>query len=316
MSPGDRLTHPRAVLAAEPVPDVVDRAGVPRHTRRVHDERTAAEPSPSVSSATGLLRAAHPLPAAAVTVLGTALGVAAGLSAPRTLLLAAALLAGQLSIGWANDAVDAARDRLAGRREKPVVAGHVAARTVHRAAVAALLASVPLSLALGPVPGVLHLLAVASAWGYDLWLKTTPVSPLPYVVSFGLLPAVAATAAGVDVPAALVAAAALLGAGAHFANTVPDAAADARTGVRGLPQRLGVRASRAAGAAGVVAACALLVLVPDPDVGTPAAAVLTVAAVVGAAGGLAPGRASFRLVLAAAGIAVGGVLLAGPRLLG
>ena len=51
------------------------------------------------------------------------------------------------------------------------------------------------SFALGVVPGFLHLLAVVSAYSYDLALKSTMVSWLPFAVSFGVLPAVVSTAA-------------------------------------------------------------------------------------------------------------------------
>ena len=54
--------------------------------------------------------------------------------------------------------------------------------------------------------------------------------------------------AGADAPRGpawwLVAAAAALGVGAHLLNTLPDLADDERTGVRGLPHRLGERVSR------------------------------------------------------------------------
>lgn len=268
-----------------------------------------------MSVVAGLARACHPLPSIAVTTFGTLLGAGAGLPAPRVALLAAALLAGQLSIGWANDAVDAARDTAAARTAKPVVAGLVTARAVHRAAVVAAAGCVPLSLLLGALPGVLHLVAVASGWAYDLRVKGTPFSPLPYLVSFGLLPAVAATAAEQPVPWLLVVAAGVLGAAAHFANTVPDADADARTGVRGLPQRLGPRRSRWVAAVGVVLSCAVLLAGARGELPGVAVVLLVLAAGLGTAGGALGGTRAFRAVLAAAGVAVVGVVLAGPALL-
>ena len=48
--------------------------------------------------------------------------------------MVAAVSTGQLSIGWSNDALDAARDRLAGRTDKPVAAGRLPRRTVAAAA--------------------------------------------------------------------------------------------------------------------------------------------------------------------------------------
>jgi 4-hydroxybenzoate polyprenyltransferase len=264
----------------------------------------------------GLAAACHPLPAAAVTSFATALALGAGIRPGPAVLLAAAVLCGQLSIGWCNDAVDAPLDAAAGRTRKPLVAGLVPRRTVWWAAVVAAGACVPLSFSLGAVPGALHLLLVASGWAYDLGLKRTALSPLPYLVAFGVLPAVAATAAGVAPSALLVAGSGLLATGAHFANTVPDAAADALTDVRGLPQRIGPRRSRHAAAGGVVLACLVLLLGAFPALPGTAVALLVAAALLGAAGAAAPAATSFRLVLAAAGTAVAGVVAAGPALLG
>ena len=56
------------------------------------------------------------------------LAAAADLDAPRIALVVAAVLAGQLSIGWLNDVLDAERDRTAGRADKPVAAGAVSRR--------------------------------------------------------------------------------------------------------------------------------------------------------------------------------------------
>jgi len=63
-------------------------------------------------------------------------------------------------------------------------------------------------------------------------------------------------------PVWLVLAGALLGAGAHFANALPDLDDDDRTGVRGLPQRLGPAGSRLAAAVLLFAATVALVAGP------------------------------------------------------
>ena len=46
-----------------------------------------------------------------------------GLPIVSVLLVAAAVLAGQLSVGWLNDYLDADRDRAVRRADKPVVTG-------------------------------------------------------------------------------------------------------------------------------------------------------------------------------------------------
>ena len=62
-------------------------------------------------SSAGLALSCHPLPTIAVTAISAGLAALAGLSPARGALVVAAVFAGQLSIGWSNDAIDAARDR-------------------------------------------------------------------------------------------------------------------------------------------------------------------------------------------------------------
>jgi 4-hydroxybenzoate polyprenyltransferase len=99
---------------------------------------------------------------------------------------------------------------------------------------------------------------------YDWPLKSTVFSVVPYLVAFGLLPAfvVVALPGHPAPPAWLVAAGALLGGGAHFANVVPDLADDAATGVRGLPHRLGALGSAVAAAVLLLSATLTLVFGP------------------------------------------------------
>src|SRR4051794_41833172 len=76
----------------------------------------------------------HPGPALAVTVVATLLAVAAGAPAGTVVLVAAAFGVGQLSIGWSNDWLDAARDVAGGRTDKPGAAGAVSAAVGRRGA--------------------------------------------------------------------------------------------------------------------------------------------------------------------------------------
>ncbi|WP_327411773.1 UbiA family prenyltransferase [Streptomyces sp. NBC_01233] len=221
-------------------------------------------PARSGRTVTGLFAACHPLPATAVTLFSAALAAAAGRSLPGAAVTVGAVAAGQLSVGWCNDRADLRRDLATGRRDKPLVAGTVSAATVTRAAAVALLLCVPLSLAAGLLAGAVHLVGVAAAWGYNLRLKGTAASWVPYALAFGLLPAfVTLGLPGAPWPPPwLTAAAALLGAGAHFANVLPDIEDDLATGVVGLPQRLGVRRSAAAAGLLVLGSTAALVAGP------------------------------------------------------
>jgi 4-hydroxybenzoate polyprenyltransferase len=264
---------------------------------------------PVLSQTIALARSSHPEPAAAVTAMATALAVTTGHGPGGVLLVAAAVLTGQLSIGWLNDHLDAERDAAVGRTDKPVAAGVVARRAVAVAAVVAGLLCVPLSLASGLLAGTLNLLAQAAGLVYDLGVKATAFSVVPYLVCFGLLPVfVVLGLPGAPVPPWwLPAAGALLGAGAHFANVLPDLDDDAATGVRGLPHRIGAPASRAAAALLLLAATVVLaVAAPLPSVlawTVPALAALVLAA--GFRAGRRPGsRAPFRAVLAVAALAV------------
>ncbi|MGA8978301.1 MAG: UbiA family prenyltransferase, partial [Pedococcus sp.] len=142
-----------------------------------------------------LVAAAHPAPAAAVTVLTALLAVAAGHSLGSGTLVVAAVATGQLSIGWSNDLIDAGRDRRVGRTDKPVATGAVAAPIVRVATALSLVACVALSLACGWQAGLVHLgLGVASGWAYNLGLKRTVWSAVPYAVAFGALTAVVSLA--------------------------------------------------------------------------------------------------------------------------
>ncbi|GAB2477373.1 UbiA family prenyltransferase [Promicromonospora xylanilytica] len=212
----------------------------------------------------GLVRASHAAPAAVVTGLAAALAAALGSGTGTVVLVTVAVGTGQLSVGWSNDWIDAERDAAVGRTDKPVVAGLLTARTLREAAFVALAVCVAASLALGPAPGVAHLVAVAGAWAYNARLKQTAWSWLPYAVSFPLLAVTVVLAApGPRVPAAwAVGAVALLGVGAHVANTLPDLEDDASTGVRGLPHRLGRRVSGVLAPCLLVAAAAVVVTGP------------------------------------------------------
>jgi 4-hydroxybenzoate polyprenyltransferase len=251
------------------------------------------------------------MPSLAVTAFGTALGASAGLALGRLLVLAAALLSGQLSVGWLNDYVDRHLDREAARADKPLARGSISDGAVRAAMLLAMAACVITSLALGLLPGLLHLGAVLSAYGYDLRLKRTPLSWLPFAVSFGVLPAVVTTAlpGRPFPPLAIWVAGAALGVAAHLANTVKDTEADALTGVRGFPQAIGPRRSLALAAVLIaVAGLAVVVATPQAVWAWVFAVAALVAAVVAARGSRS---AAFGGTVVAAALVVVAVVLSG-----
>ncbi|MER5436382.1 UbiA family prenyltransferase [Streptomyces sp. NPDC002588] len=291
----------------------------------MHSVETSAAPATAgprrrgPGRSVGLLLACHPAPTAAVTAVVTALAAASGRGGAGVMLIAAAVLTGQLSVGWSNDLIDAGRDVAAARQDKPLATGAVSARAVTAAAGCALAACVPLSLANGWQAGSAHLAGVAAAWGYNLGVKRTVWSWLPYAVAFGLLPAfVTLSLPGTPWPHWWASAgAALLGVGAHAANVLPDIDDDLAADIRGLPQRGGRRGARTLAAVAPAAGSAVLVLGPAGPVGVPARAGLAAACALSLTVALWPAgrsRAPFLacLVLAASDVAL--LLLRGARL--
>jgi 4-hydroxybenzoate polyprenyltransferase len=192
-----------------------------------------------------ILRLVHPAPTVAVVTLSAALAaILASQSGPisivRLALTTTAVLGSQILTGALNDWADRDRDRLA-HRAKPISEGRVSAGAALAVAAFGVAVQVAASIPLGALAFLLGAAASASAVAYNLWVSRTPLSVLPYLVSFGLLPLW--IAAGMDVSLDRVAAAPLLvgpfAAAAHLANTLRDFDTDARIGSRNLAQVLG-----------------------------------------------------------------------------
>jgi len=235
--------------------------------------------------------------------------------------MVAAVLAGQLSVGWTNDYLDRDLDRRQSRSDKPVAAGLISPRAVALAALLALAACLPLSLASGLPSAAAHLAAVACAMAYNAGLKLTAASVVPYAIAFGLMPTAITEAPPLHhlPPAWAIAGAALFGSGAHFTQVLPDIAADRSAGIRGLPQRLGAWRSALAAAILLLASVCLITL--GPGVGRPptlelaplALSVVLTGGILLAAARDQP-RLAFRLTLAVAALAGGAFLLSGRSL--
>ena len=275
--------------------------------------------------ASALARSTHPGPGLAVTAVAALLGIAVGLEPWRVALLGLVILLDQISVGLSNDWIDADRDRAVGRADKPVALGQIDVRVVRAVAWISAAASLVLGLPLGLAAAAVHAITLASAWTYNAALKNSALSVLPYVVSFGLLPAIASLAR--PAPALpgwwVFAAGALLGIAAHFANVLPDLDDDRKTGVRGLPHRLGMRPSIViTWVALLLGALAVAVGVASTAGGIPLFAIAgslvsLVIAVIGTAFALRAGvgRWLFRLVIVAALVDVAMLVLAGTRML-
>lgn len=272
-----------------------------------------------------LIMSSHPVPTAAVTAFAAGLGALAGLWIGSGVLVTAAVFFGQLTIGWSNDAIDFERDRVNDRSDKPIAEGDISRRTVAVAAWAAgiLTVAVSIMLAVGPgwQAGIAPVVIAASGLLYNFGAKATVWSWLPYAVAFGSLPAAATLA----LPAHpwpvwwAMLAGALLGVAAHFANVLPDLIADERTGVRGLPHRLGSAVSAIIGPFLLLSATLVILFgsAERPDRWRILAAVgFAVIACVGArAGVVSPGRRElFIAMIGLAGAAIALFALTGASL--
>lgn len=260
-----------------------------------------------------LLRAAHIEPTLAVTFIATALGVALGLG-PAAVWLAAAVLAGQLAVGWHNDWVDVDRDRAAGRTDKPAAMGRVRVGLLPLLAGFAAAGAALLSLPLGLPAAAAHVVAIGAALSYNARLKAGWYSVLPWALAFGLLPATVWLASGRTPPWWAVAAGALLGVTAHCMNALPDLVSDRAAGVRGLPHRLGPTGAVATGAttaaAAALLAAAALAPLPKPAMAGVGGFVVTVA-LLATAGLRGHQRLAFRLTMLASAGLVTALLAAG-----
>jgi 4-hydroxybenzoate polyprenyltransferase len=270
----------------------------------MHSVRSGVRrPSPVAA----LWRSSHPGPSVVVTVVALALGIATGLEPWRIAVLGLAILLGQLSVGISNDAIDARRDGITGRTDKPIARGDVSVRAAWVAASVCLVLALVLSCVLSWTMGLAHLVALASAWAYNAGLKSTVISVVPFIVSFGLLPSLVTLSADPPRVAAAWAwvAGGALGVAIHLTNVLPDLDDDAATGVRGLPHRLGRRMSAVLAAVALIGGAVAVLLGPAGAVA--ALSLVIFAGVVAIAiSGLVlalrrpPGRWVFRLVMLAA----------------
>jgi 4-hydroxybenzoate polyprenyltransferase len=214
------------------------------------------------------LRLVHPFPSLANVAATTAFGVIAlhGFRRPAELArLALTMLLIQCAIGATNDTVDAPLDALS-KPYKPIVAGVVSRRTAGLIALALALGATVLAKTLGGWGWLLAMAGLACGLSYDLWLKRSAYSPLPYLLAFSIYPlwvwaALHRFSAALlwEVPLAL-----LLGASLYLGNTAPDVERDRAAGVQGFAHHLGVRRAvwLSWGALALALAAGLLIALP------------------------------------------------------
>jgi 4-hydroxybenzoate polyprenyltransferase len=206
------------------------------------------------------LRAAHFGPTLIVTTT-TFLLALSQYSIIEALRVAIAIFAGQLVIGWSNDLIDAPLDIAAQRTKKPIVGKEIYPDQLRKSIVFALFAALLLSLLspLGLIGTLIHFLGILSATLYNLKLKSTILSPVPYIVSLGALPWAIYLPTGNQPPLWLFIDFMLIAMAFHFFNVLKDFQWDIKQGVLGLPQRLGRNASLVISISLVISAILILI---------------------------------------------------------
>lgn len=227
-----------------------------------------ALPSPAVS----LLRLVHPFPSLVVTTLTLALVPLADRDASWTMYaqLGIGMLLFQFCIGLVNDIVDLEDDAVA-KPWKALPRGIVGRPAAIRAAAALAGAGAIATAALPLGAWLIGLAGLFCGLAYDVSLKRTPLSWLPWSVAFPLVPSWVYRAS--DTWDALLWWAFPLGAGLglalHLANQAPDITSDRAAGIEGAAQLMGGRRARALALVlfGVVASIVLAVLLVEGERG-------------------------------------------------
>jgi len=187
-----------------------------------------------------LAKATHWPQALTMVILATAFSFYLGQHGLQLLYVLIAVAAGQASVGWVNDYVDANVDRELNRAYKPSVKHSLDPKSLKLPISIALVTLVPFSfLAAGWIGGLAHILAVGSAQVYNLYLSRTVMSWLPYAVSFSLLPVFVAQTVGIWPTWQMIVMASLVGVIAHLFNALPDLAIDRNAKLGGLVVSLG-----------------------------------------------------------------------------
>ncbi len=267
----------------------------------------------SLGRALAAARVIHPFP----TLLNVGATLALALiahggvpSAGVMFRLGAAMFCAQAAIGAANDYYD--RDLDAQTKPwKPVARGLIDPRTALALAAGFALAGAVLAATFGPLSVAAGAAGLVAGLAYDMRLKRSLLSALPFMVALPALPIWVWVSLGepLDELWWLLPFAPLAGLAVHLSNTAPDIETDARVGVRGLPHVLGVRRSLVLAWASFAAAIGLAFLLglhldyewrPFLLGATPAAVLLVVSIV---AFLLRPGGAALQLGFGLIGIA-------------
>ncbi len=191
-----------------------------------------------------VLELLHPIPSLLTTL--AAMGFAGifgiGPRDRRFWWIAAIMLLVQFSISALNEWADADLDRHAGR-QRPIPLGLVSPGVTLGIAVVCAVGAFLLCVLshLGPFALLLVGVGTACGWAYDLWLKATPLSFVPFAIAFPLMPFWIGVLAGRPLTslAVLFIGGSPLATAIHLADAIPDRDRDREVGLKTLAVALG-----------------------------------------------------------------------------
>lgn len=201
----------------------------------------------SVQRLRDLVRCAHPKQAVVFSATMGVLAAIAGRPAREALLVAAAVLTVQLSLGLSNDLCDERHDHRAETPGKPLAAGRVDPGSANYWMLVLVLISVPLAASSSLTAGAALLLTLPIGWIHNRLLHRTALSFLGWVLTFALYPAFLSYGGfggkihGEAPTWQVTLAAAVLGLTVHFVTTLGDLVDDNKSGARNLPLQLALR---------------------------------------------------------------------------
>lgn len=219
---------------------------------RTSASSSTSDRAPGVGArALGWIRLTHPFPSILDGLVSGAIAGLAGGAADQVVRVVLAMTALQLGIGTVNDIVDAPRD--AGRKAgKPIPSGLVPPNGARLLAIGCFLAGIVLAASVSSATGLLVPVIIAIGLAYDLRLKGTAWSWLPFAIGIPILPVFGWIGVASSLPIAfvvLVPAAVAAGAGLAIGNTLVDVERDRAAGISSIALRLGPARARRVGIA-------------------------------------------------------------------
>ncbi|MFM8730522.1 MAG: UbiA family prenyltransferase [Candidatus Limnocylindrus sp.] len=212
-----------------------------------------------------LIRLTHPLPTLLNAIAAAALATVAGAPSRTAALVALTMRGVHTCMGATNDFID--RDRDAGRPEKPLARGQLPPRAALLVAAAGLTTGLAAAAQVSWLTLLLAALGALVGFTYNVWMKRTALSWLPFAVGVSVIPAFAWSTVSSVLPAPILTLSLVAlpgGAALALQNSLADRVLDAERGMRSVAVRLGE--TRALGALVVLHAVtftALLLTAPS-----------------------------------------------------